>query len=1170
MVIHKVLRWSATAVLVIASLASARNASAQGAVITGKITTEQGREVEGINAVIPELNISVGTNAAGIYTISIPAARLTGGSAVLRVRGIGFLPQIRTVSLTAGSQTVNFILAQDINRLEAVVTTGVTGATATTKLPFSVAKIDTSDMKVPAANPLSQLAGKIPGAMIMSTSGRPGASPAVLLRGPTAISGDGRGQQPLYIIDGVVLTDQGASAGGGGLPDINPLDIESVEVVKGAAAASLYGARAGAGVITIRTKSGLSASEGVHFSARSEYGQSDIEHLIPVNQAHSLLLDESGTKFCIQPAAASSTRFSCAYAIDYATEVFRINDQSDQFPLDPVGTFPIDPGSSVGGSDFILRDSYLVRSWPGPNYDQVATFAQPKPVYNNSFDMRAHYGKTSIFSSVSGFQQGGSIRFLPGYQRFTGRLNLDQQIADRWSATLTSYYARAAKNGFFAEDGGSGFFRLTRTLPNENLEAVDSKGRLLLRTNLGGGGIQNYNPLYYNQTTFDPSRTNHFIGGGTLRYAPFSWMDLDGQVSYDGSQSNLTVFRDKDWRINDFGALDILHGQASALIKASEQLQSYSSGVNMNIRHDFFQDFQTRTTFRYSFAKEDYDERQAAVGILAVQGVPSISNGTVAYDPFTGLVDGSTVRSVRSIGFVVAENFDIKDRYIVDALVRRDGSSLFGRANRWKTFGRGSLAWRVAQEPWWFVPQIDELKLRASVGTAGGRPGFSYQYQTYNITTGLVSAVTLGNKFLKPESIRENEYGLDMQAFHRIGLTLNYAKSVARDQILNVPLSVATGFASQWQNAGVLENKSYEASLNVPIINGRDVQYSTRLIYDRNRAQVTHLYVPSFNPGATLSTNTLNIFLVCSPVKGEAGYCDPAKNQFPERFGTFYGRMFATSCGQLPAQAQASCGPGQDFQKNQDGWIVWVGKGNSVTDGITKNLWNARLPVTSPFFSPTANGKLGFINRGVAVNWGMPMIVRDSTGSALQMPLGNPLPKYRWGFSQTLNYKKFSAYALIDAARGQVVYNQGRGWSYLDFLEGHEDQRNKSVGDAKPLGYYYRAGPPDQSRLGGLYDVLGANNAVTEDASYTKLRELQVGYHFGEFGAIGGDWSVSVIGRNLKTWTKYTGFDPEVGSGAVSGTGSTTNGPGSGAITAIDAFTFPNVRSVTFSLSTSF
>jgi len=1169
--IQKVLRWTTTTLFIIASFAGAQSASAQGAVITGKVTTDQGRDVEGANVVIPELNISVGTNAAGIYSITIPTARLTGAPAVLRIRSIGFVPQARTVSLTAGTQTANFTLAQDINRLEEVVTTGVTGATVSTKLPFSVARIDSADMKVPASNPLSQLAGKVPGAMIASTSGRPGASPAVLLRGPTAISGSGRGQQPLYIIDGVVLADQGTSTGGGGLPDINPQDIESVEVVKGAAAASLYGARAGAGVISIKTKSGISGNDGIHFGGRTEYGTSDIEHHIPINQAHALELDESGTRFCIQPSGTTSTRFSCAYSIDYAQEVFRINDQADQFTLDPVGTFPVDPGSAVGGTDLTLRDSYLVRAWPGPNYDQVSLFARPKPVINNSADMRGHYGKTSFFASASGLAQGGAIKYQNGFQRASARLNLDQQISDRWSASMTSYYARSTKTGFFEEDGsGAGFFRLTRTLPNEDLAATDSKGRLLVRTNLGGGGTQNFNPLYINQNVWDPSRTNHFIGGGTLKYQPFTWMDLDGNVSYDGSQTNLNVFRDKDFRLND-GFAAGSGGQASALWKAAEQLQSYGAGANMNIRHDFFTDVSTRTSFRFTFGKEDYDERQAVTGILAVQGVTSIANGTVPFDPVYGSVDGSSNTSIRSIGFFIAENFDIKDRYIVDALVRRDGSSLFGRANRWKTFGRGSLAWRVAQEPWWFVPQIDELKLRASVGTAGGRPGFAYQYETYSINTGIVSAATLGNRFLKPESIRENEYGMDMQAFHRIGLTLNYAKSVARDQILNVPLSVATGFSSQWQNAGVLENKSYEGSLNVPIINGKDLQYSTRLIYDRNRAMVTHLYVPSFTPGANLATNTTTLFLVCSPVPTEAGYCDPAKGQSPQRFGTFYGRAFASSCSQLPTQAAASCGiPGGAFQKNRDGWIVWVGQGNSVTDGITKNLWNAKLPTNSPFFSATSSGAAGYINRGVAVNWGMPIIIRDSTGSATQTPLGNPLPKYRWGFSQTLNYKGLSVYALLDAARGQVVYNQGRGWSYLDFLEGHEDQRGLSVGDAKPLGYYYRAGAPDQSRLGGLYDVLGANNGVTEDASYTKLRELNVGYRIGQIGSMGGDWSVAVIGRNLKTWTKYTGFDPEVGSGAVSGTGSTTNGPGSSAITAIDAFTFPNVRSVTFSLSTSF
>lgn len=1123
-------------------LATATTAFAQGAVISGKVTTDQGREIQGANVIIPELNISVGTNAAGNYTITIPSARLNGSTVSLRVRAIGFVPKATSVNMSAGNQTANFILTQDINRLEAVVTTGVAGATVATKVPFSVSRIDASDMKVPAADPLSQLAGKVPGASIVAASGRPGASPAVILRGPTAITGAGRGQSPLYIIDGVILTDQGSSTGGGGLPDINPGDIESIEVVEGAAASSLYGARAGNGVISIKTKSGINSAEGVHFNARSEYGTSDVERHLPIAQAHSLELDESGTRFCIN--VSGQGRFQCARTIDYAHEAFRINNSGLDFALNPVGTFPIDPGSSLSKPDAALTSAFQTHIWPGYNYDAVSEFVRPKPLMNNVLDMRGHYGNTAIFASASVLDQGGAIKYLNGFQRKTGRINLDQQIGSRWSASITSYFSRGQKDGFYAEDGGNAFFRLTRTPPIVNLNALDSKGRLYIRPNLQGGGSQNNNPLYPLQNDNQFTKTSHFIGGGTLRFVATDWLNFEGNLSYDGSQNNLDNFDDKGYRTTTSSASD-----ASFLRKSSENLQSYNSSLNMNVLHDLFADMHSRTSVRYLFDRQDYDYRRGQAGGLSVVGVPSLDNGTISKSVT------STTQSIRSIGFFVAEDVDWKDRYIVSGLVRRDGSSLFGRANRWKTFGRGSLAWRVAQEPWWFLSALDEFKLRASVGTAGGRPGFDWQYETFSVTNGVISPQTLGNRFLKPESIRENEYGLEMEAFHRIAGTVNYSISNARDQILRVPTPSVTGFGFQWKNAGVLQNKTFEASINVPILNGRDLTYSTRFIYDRNRAVITHLYVPPYTFGATAQA-TDQIFLA----------------REGERYGTFYGRVFATSCGQLPTQAAASCGhPDDAFQRNSDGYIVWVGAGNTVNDGITRNLWNSRMPTNSPFYATSNAGVNGYINPGVLVSWGMPIVLRDSTGTALKLPLGNPLPNFRWGFSQNLGYKRFTAYALIDAAIGGKVYNQGRGWSFLDFLEGHEDQIGKSVGDAKPLGYYYRAPAPDHpAGVGGLYDLLGPNSAMVEDASYAKLRELNIGFHIGTLGRMGGDWNVSLVGRNLHTWTKYHGFDPEVGFGAVSGAGSTANGAGSAAINAIDAFTFPNLRSFTFSLQSSF
>ncbi|MEO7647430.1 MAG: TonB-dependent receptor, partial [Gemmatimonadaceae bacterium] len=499
---------------------------------------------------------------------------------------------------------------------------------------------------------------------------------------------------------------------------------------------------------------------------------------------------------------------------------------------------------------------------------------------------------------------------------------------------------------------------------------------------------------------------------------------------------------------------------------------------------------------------------------------------------------------------------DWRDRYVLGGLVRRDGSSLFGEDNRWSTFGRVSAAWRPSQESWWFLPQINELKLRASVGTAGNRPPFAAQYETYNLTSGIIgAAATIGNANLKPETVRETELGFDSEVFNRIGIGMTWAKTQAKDQILVVPFAAFFGWSQQYQNAGQLDGQTFEASVNVPIISRSDLSYSVRGTYDRSFATITKLNVPPYTFGANAQA-TDKLFL--------------AKEG--ERYGTFYGRKFATKCSDLPSALAAACGPGMDFQRNNEGHIVWVGAGNSPSDGIVRNLWQSSLARTSPFYSTKIAGEATKLHNGVDVNWGMPIIVRDSAGSGLLLPLGNALPKYRFAISQTLNFKRFSAYALLDAVRGRSVYNQGRGWAHLDFLAGDQDQAGKNVEDAKPLGYYYRGGLPNSGAgVGGFYDILGPNSRFVEDASYTKLREASVGYRLGAIGGLKGDWTVNLVGRNLKTWTKYSGFDPEVGFGAVSGTGgSGANSSGSALINAVDAFQFPNTRSFTFSVSTSF
>jgi hypothetical protein len=281
-----------------------------------------------------------------------------------------------------------------------------------------------------------------------------------------------------------------------------------------------------------------------------------------------------------------------------------------------------------------------------------------------------------------------------------------------------------------------------------------------------------------------------------------------------------------------------------------------------------------------------------------------------------------------------------------------------------------------------------------------------------------------------------------------------------------------------------------------------------------------------------------------------------------------YGRIFFTSCNQLVEALRSRCGEGQDFQINDQGYMVWVGAGNTPSDGITKNLWQTRLPASeSPW--------------GVPLSWGHPIVDRPLTGQSgqgvgINTILGNSLPKFRFTLSNDFSWKRLTLYALLDGTIGHLINNQGEQWGLLSLSSAYFDQQGTTVETAKPIGYSWRAGTPESTGTGGFYDVLAPNSRVLEKGSYAKLREVALTYRIGQVGGW-GDWTVGVVGRNLKTFTGYSGLDPEVGCGSGSGTtggcgggGSGTQGTGSGLINQTDAFDFPTLRTITFSISTKF
>jgi hypothetical protein len=725
---------------------------------------------------------------------------------------------------------------------------------------------------------------------------------------------------------------------------------------------------------------------------------------------------------------------------------------------------------------------------------------------------------------------------LDGYQRINGRVNVGHVFNEHWAADVSSYISRSSQDGFNQEEGGQGFFRLTRTPAIVDITQRDTLGRLYIRTNLGGGGVQNENPLYTFENITREDIRYRYLANGTVKYTPLDWLDADASFSIDRLNLNYKQFRDRNYRTTISDPL-FNNGQ---IFNGTDNTQSINAHSQITARRELFSGFNSRFNVRWAYEQQEFDRRNIQGDFLRVGGVDDIRNAT------SGLLPTSPENETRQMSFAGGAFFDILDRYTVDLLVRHDGSSRFGSENRWQTYGRASAAWLVGRESWWPADVVSAFTVRASLGTAGNSPPFRAQYEAYELGAGgTLTAQTLGNPNLRPEVVTELELGTDIEVLGRYGLTVTYAQSDSRDQILPALNSVATGFPRQWQNVGTLENKTWEASLTVPFIQQRDLTWMGRFNFTSNRTTIKRLDVPPFFLGTDLQgTNEI--------IRIEQGL----------RYGTFFGRMFLTDCSQLPSAFRTDCGgPTSAFQRNDEGWLVWVSAGNNPRMGITDNLWNAVLP---PSAAPW----------GVAINYGLPIVFREDCSlppcSAKLQPLGVALPDKRIGFSQTVQWKRLSVYGLLEGAFGGSAWNQGRHWSYLDFISRDVDQGGKSVELAKPIGYYFRAPAPDGTGIGGFYDILGPNNRFVEKTDFMKLREVSASYHLGS--VVGnGDWTVSLIGRNLKTWTDYRGFDPEVGVGVqCAGEANPQRCSGSGLINAIDAFTFPQLRSMSFVISTSF
>lgn len=984
----------------------------QGAVIQGKVTNPQGQPVEGASVLITSLNAGTATTTAGTYTFRVSNANVTGRAVSITARRIGYSPITKQITLVSGNQQVDFVLTADITRLNEVVTTGVAGATSLKNTTISITKVSEDQIK---NVPASDPIAALAGKVPGAVVRETNGAPgqvAAIQLRGATNLGVG-GNSPLVVIDGVISTN--------GLNDVSAADIVSMEVLKGAASANTYGSSAANGVIAIMTNRGKSLPEGkLAITGRTEIGQSSVGHFIPLLEHHPFVLAADGT-----------------IALD------------------------------ANGKRTVKADHYADNAFPstGDNQfrNQLKTWLPNRSYESDYVSLGYRKDNTNFFSSFSRDVDPGIMPIVEGYRRQNVRLNVDQGVTSKVDLSASLLYGHDHDDG--SQTGTGTFFALLQAPPDLNLERPNGPNDpVRFDPNMPDAFATNDrgNPLYGLANTAISNSNERLFGSFTARYRPTTWLSLDANYGADHANYIAHNLQNRGY-LNTSGVPTTgnLSYQTSKDFSTNTQL-------NATAQHDFF-GLSSTTRLTYLAEQDNYQYFYVQGTKFNVGNTPTLN----ALDP-TQLNANSNFQTVRANDFYITQQFNYKDRYLAQIVGRRDGSSLFGTDARWKNFYGLSGAWRVSQD--FDLPGVQELKLRYAVGTAGLRPQFADQYQTYSVGGGSLSKSTLGNPDLQPAVQRETEFGINASFLNRFDGEIVSSERRTTGAFLTVPLSVPLngGFSSQVQNAATVAGRTLEGSLNTRVIQRTDLQYSFSLTASRTHQHIDQLGRPPFQVGSSSQGQAIFYY------------------RQGEDLGVIYGARFDTQVSQM-LDNPANAGVSLDSLK----------KIYSVNDlGYVVKTSTIGLPSEAP---------IKYVNK--------------SGSSVVKIMSGTP--DFNWGLANTVHYKGFTLYGLLDGTHGGQIYNFSKQWMFQDLRSGDIDQSKKAAGSKHAYDLY----------TNGFYNALDPDSYFVENGGYVKLRELSVSYDLGThflsqvgLGHALRGAKISLIGRNLKTWTKYSGMDPEAAS----------------------------------------
>ncbi len=970
---------------------------AQTRTITGTITSEEtGETLPSVTVQLKGTTTGAISNFDGEYSINVPQ---DGGVLIFSFIGLN------SQEITIGNQTkIDIALSENIKELGEIVVTGVAAATPKKKLPFTVSTIDEKILQqVPASNAGAALVGKIAGVRVQP-SNVPGSGPAIQLRGATSLFG---GSSPLIVVDGTLIE--------GSLANINLQDVERMEVLKGASAATLFGSRAANGVIQIFTKRGNNLKMGTsEVLIRNEVGfESLYGNRIPDKAgAHSFLTDANG----------------------------RIAQTSDGLARpDPVA----------------IADNPFDRET-----DHLSSFFNGSVVVTNyvRIQSRGTSGNTAV--SFEHQQASGGIDLHEGNRRFNARFNADQKIGKRLTLATSMLFVNST-----SDNRDRNIRTLTMMDPSADLFELNDDGSPY-RFNVNKfSPTSEFNPFYQLANNLGTSTRRRLIGNVSGTVEITTGLSFVGAFGLDTWDDNNRSFQDIGYLANqgEPGRGSIGHGwDERTAITSSATLRYVKKIGDFNIRSSAFYQFEDNNGTGFSVSGFN----------LGVPGFNNYDNVTQSEaDGRRFLNAGSfNTNQVRADNYSFSLGGDYKDRYLFDGVIRRDGVSLFGPEARWQTFFRGSLGWRVTED--FNIPNVQELKIAGSYGTAGGRPGFNDRYEIATLTNGRLNfPQQLANPFLSPNITEEYEITLTADFLNKFNFLASYSFQDNRDQIIGVPVSAITGRTSQVRNAAAAKTNTIELTLGYQAIQQKDIGLDFTLIFDRTRQELTEWNRPDQQVGG----------LALWRRQGGS-------------LSGMYGMKTVRSLDELTLRADGTVAnvsgtlTTDDFEVNREGFVIR--KGTEFTDG------ERVIMVTN--------------DKGVPLD---------------DILLGDAQPDFNMSLLTNFRYKRFGVWMQWEWNQGGSVYNQGAQWLARDQLHPIFDQSMYPEGQRKFTSF-----------PSSLYSTNRNVDFWLEDGTSFRLRELAINYDITNddmnkigIGNVFKNAKISLIGRNLLLFSDYSGFDPNTG-----------------------------------------